>query len=93
MDIVFGADNFLGDVICNKSNGVNSKSHWGNENDNILCYAVKKGKYAFNSKESVCRAPFSDIGLSMHFKHKDEDRRLYRKRTINGKDYGHPQKP
>lgn len=87
MDIIFGVDNFLGDIIWNKSNGVKSKSHWGNENDNILCYAIKKNKHTFNSKEPVCRVSFSDISLSMHFKHKDENGRLYRKRTVNGKDY------
>ncbi|MCS1412083.1 MAG: hypothetical protein M2R45_05286 [Verrucomicrobia subdivision 3 bacterium] len=84
---VFGHRNFLGDIIWNKCNGVKSKTHWGNENDNILCYAINKGKHTFNSTDPVCRTPFSDISISMHFKKTDKQGRHYRERIVNGKSY------
>ena len=87
MDAIFGRKNFLGDIIWNKCNGVKTRTRWGNENENILCYAKKFGKHIFNSEVSDLRVDYSAISLSMHFKNKDKDGRLYRKRTINGKDY------
>ncbi len=87
MDAVFGHKNFLGDIIWNKQNGVKSRSRWSNENDNILCYAVKYRKHVFNHTDAACRKPFSDLSLKMHFKHTDSDGRKFRKRTVNGKGY------
>ena len=87
MDAIFGRASFLGDVIWNKQNGVKAKSQWGKENDNILCYATTLGKHVFNSSDPVCRKPYSDLSLKMHFKHVDSDGRRYRKKTVGGKDY------
>ena len=87
MDAVFGKKNFLGEIIWNKQNGVKTKKSWGNENENILCYAKRYGKHTFNSKESSCRKPFSDMSLQMHFKNKDAEGRLYRERKIGGRSY------
>ena len=87
MDCIFGSKNFIGDIIWNKQNGVKSRTAWGNENDNILCYAKKKGNHYFAHDDPICRIPFSEISLSMHFKHTDDKGRKFRKRTINGRDY------
>ena len=87
MDAVFGREQFLGDIIWNKQNGVKSRTHWGNENDNILAYAKVFRKHVLNADDPACRAPFSDISLSMHFKKRDGSGRRYRERVINGKSY------
>lgn len=87
MDGIFGSKNFLGDIIWNKQNGVKSRSAWGNENDNILCYAKKRGSHYFNTDDPICRVSFSEISLSMHFKNTDAKGRHYRRRRVGGKDY------
>lgn len=87
MDAIFRHKNFLGDISWNKQNGVKSGKGWGNENDNILCYAKKYGAHTFNSKSKRCRKPYADTRLEMHFTNRDESGRLYRERIINGKEY------
>lgn len=87
MDAIFGWKNFIGEIVWNKQNGVKARKHWGNENDSVLAYTKKYGKHILNADEPTCRVPFSDISLSMHFTHQDENGRFYRKRTVNGKDY------
>ena len=87
MDSVFGKRQFLGDVVWNKQNGVKTKKHWGNENDNILCYAKRFGVHTFNNQASSCRKPFSDLSLQMHFNKKDAEGRLYRERKHGNKSY------
>ena len=87
LDSIFGMQNLLGEIVWNKGNGVKSKTSWGNENDNILCYAKKAGTHVFNSNDPVCRKPFADISRSMHFNKVDTDGRRYRERVINGKSY------
>ncbi len=87
MDAVFGKPNFLGDIIWNKRNGVKARTSWGNENDNILCYAKTIKKHTFNIKDPLCRMPYSETSLSMHFKNEDEDGRRYRKEKRGQKTY------
>ena len=87
MDAIFGKNNFLGEIIWNKQNGVKAKRKWGNENENLLCYAKKYGKHVFNVEDPSCRKPFSKMSLEMHFKNKDAEGRLYRERKHKGKSY------
>ena len=86
-DYIFEEKNFLEEVIWNKKNGARTKSSWGHEHESLLCYAKKKGKHVFKSKETTNRIPFSDITLQMHYKHFDKSGRRYRVQTKNGKNY------
>lgn len=87
MDAVFEWRNFLGEIVWNKQNGVKAKRHWGNENDVILCYAADRGKHVFDVVHPLCRKPYADLSLDMHFTHTDEHGRRYRKRRIGSKEY------
>ena len=87
LDAIFGHGNFLGSIVWDKGNGVKSKNRWGNENDDILCYAKKYGSHVFNSKDPSCRKPFAEISTAMHFNKTDKDGRRYRERVVNGKSY------
>lgn len=87
MDAIFNRNNFLGDIVWNKHNGVKTRKRWGNENENILAYSKKFKRHTFNSDIPNCRIPFSEISLNMHFTKQDANGRHYRERTINGKTY------
>ncbi len=87
LDAIFGRRNFVGHIIWNKQDGVKSRTHWGNENDAILCFAKALRRHTFNARDPACRKPFADISLAMHFNKTDGDGRAYRERIVNGKRY------
>lgn len=87
MDAIFESKNFLGEIQWNKQNGVKTRTKWGNENEMIFCYAKKNGSHVFNISDDEFKKPYAKTSLNMHFKKRDKDGRLYRKRTVNGKDY------
>ncbi|MCK6587541.1 MAG: site-specific DNA-methyltransferase, partial [Polyangiaceae bacterium] len=41
----------------------------------------------YNASDPSLREPFAETSLSMHFRHKDEQGRLYRERSIGNKTY------
>ena len=87
LDAIFGIKQFLGEIVWNKQNGVKSRRRWGNENDMLLVYCVRMSKHTFNPDEPMCRRPFAETSLSMHFNARDEHGRRYRERVIRGKKY------
>lgn len=87
MDAIFGRKNYLGSIMWDKGNGSKSKKKWGNEHEDIHCYAHTFGKHTFNVKDPNLRKPYSDLSLEMHFKHLDSEGRRYRKRIVNGNEY------
>lgn len=87
LDAIWGRNNFLGELIWNKQNGVKTRTAWGKENESILCYAKKKGKHTFKPELEINRIPFSKTSIEMHFTHFDSNGRRYRERRVNNKVY------
>ena len=54
---------------------------------NILAYSKEFGRHTFNSGDSVCRVPYSDISLAMNFNKVDDQRRRYKERKFGKKSY------
>lgn len=87
MDAIFGWQQFLGEVIWNKGNGVKGRRRWGNENENLLSYARKFGSHVLNATDADLRIPYAETSLSMHFTNVDDSGRHFRRRIVNGKEY------
>lgn len=59
LDEVFGADNFLNEVIWSYKSGGGSKDRFGRKHDTIFLYAKKQGKHCFNADD--VRVPYSAV--------------------------------
>lgn len=69
MDEIFGAENFINEVVwCYKEREM-SKDKWNRKHDNILFYAKKQGKHNFNCDE--VREEYTET-TRQKFKYKDE---------------------
>ncbi len=84
VDQVFGAENFLNEVIWSYRTGGRSKKWFARKHDSILVWAKHLGKHVFNLQHS---GVFRTDGLKL-----DEDGRPY-KVTKKGRLYFHPQGP
>jgi adenine-specific DNA-methyltransferase len=70
MDEIFGANNFLNEIIwCYKEREM-SKDKWNRKHDNILYYAKKEGKHQFNFNE--VREEYTEATLAK-FKYQDDN--------------------
>ncbi len=84
-DMIFGASNFLNEVIwCYKERGL-SKSNYNKKHDVILFYAKSKGKHIFNYQDITDE--YSAVTLKK-FKYTDEHGRTFRIRGRNVPDAG-----
>lgn len=61
-DSVFGADNFLNEVIWAYDFGGRGKDRWPKKHDNILVYTKEQGKHVFNWND-VDKIPYMAPGL------------------------------
>ena len=82
MDAIFGATNFVNEIIWHYHTGGASKNHFSRKHDIILFYAKNEKKKRFN----VIREPYREDS-TQHFTEVDDDGRRYRVRTIGGRDY------
>ena len=62
LDVLFGRDCFLNEIIWAYDYGARSKSRWPAKHDNILVYVKDPSHYYFNSEE-VDREPYMAPGL------------------------------
>jgi len=67
-DEVFGADNFLNEIVWCYKEAINAKSHWNRKHDNILVY-TKSEDYLFNPDRVL--QPYSETTIKKH-KYEDE---------------------
>ena len=86
LDDIFGKHNFLNEITWAYGAGGNPQSFFPRKHDSLYLY--KKGENnVFNTEPKVMHVPYDKSTLDMHFKKVDENGRLYRKQTVNGRDY------
>lgn len=83
MDEVFGAENFLNEIIWSYSTQGRPENKFPRKHDNILFYVKNAHSYKFNVEE--IKIPYSDEYIKSHFRDKDEQGRVARIRTEAGK--------
>lgn len=82
LDKIFGYENFINEIIWCYSTCGRSASKFSQKHDNILIYS-KNRNYFWNDNEA--RVPYSESYLASHFKDKDDDGNICRKRFDAGK--------
>ena len=78
MDSVFGAENFRNEITWKRFNFHADAKRFGRITDRVLLYS-KSTNYQWNQQ----RTPFKEAYLESHFRHTDEDGRLYRLDNLN----------
>jgi len=73
LDAIFGAQNFLNEVIWKRTGTHSSARRWGPVHDIILCYAKEQGKHTWNREYT----PLDDDHLKRHYRHVNGDGRRY----------------
>jgi len=89
-DKVFGRGAFLGEVIWAPGNGGRGARAFSVTHQTILLYARRaeeKKSVVYRADDPILRESYAKTSLEMHFRQRDEEGRLYRERTINGKTY------
>lgn len=89
-DRVFDRGAFLGEVIWAPGNGGRGGRGFTVTHQTILLYARSakdRRSVVYNAADPALREPFAETSLSMHFRNKDENGRLYRERSIAGRTY------
>ncbi|WP_437958168.1 site-specific DNA-methyltransferase [Sorangium sp. So ce119] len=89
-DRLFGRGAFLGEIIWAPGNGGRGARGFSVTHQTILLYAraaSERGRVVYNASDPALREPYAETSLAMHFKHRDEDGRLYRERILGGKAY------
>lgn len=89
-DQLFGRGAFLGEIIWAPGNGGRGARGFSVTHQTILVYAraaSERGRVVYNAEDPMLREPYAETSLAMHFKHRDEEGRLYRERVIGGKAY------
>ncbi len=86
LDDIFGKQNFLNEISWAYGAGGNPQNFFPRKHDNLFLY--KKGEMnVFNTDPKIMHVPYDKSTIDMHFKKVDENGRLYRKQTVNGRDY------
>ncbi|MFN2145825.1 MAG: DNA-methyltransferase [Anaerolineales bacterium] len=62
LDLIFGRDNFINEIIWAYDYGGRPKNRWPAKHDNILMYVKDAGNYTFN-REDIDRIPYMAPGL------------------------------
>ena len=86
LDDVFGAEHFLNEIIFAYGAGGNPSSYFPRKHDSILWYS-KSNTHTFTTEAPVLRVPYDSSTLKTHFKHRDNQGRLYRDQKIGTKTY------
>lgn len=89
-DRIFERGAFLGEVIWAPGNGGRGGRGFTVTHQTLLLYARSakdRRSVVYNASDPSLREPFAETSLSMHFRNKDEDGRLYRERSIGNKTY------
>lgn len=82
LDEIFGKDNFRNEIIWYYSTLGRPDDRFAQKHDTIFYYG-KSNKVYFNEKEA--RVPYSDEYIKSHFRDKDDDGKVCRKRFDAGK--------
>jgi site-specific DNA-methyltransferase (adenine-specific) len=88
-DAIFGRGAFLGEVIWVPGNGARGKG-LAVTHQTLLFYARRpsdRRRARFFADDPLLREPYAKTSLSMHFKERDADGRLFRERTIGKRTY------
>ena len=85
LDIVFGHNNFRNHIVWCYGIGGTPKKDFPRKHDDIFRYTKSK-IWTFNPKADLLRIPYKEGSLKMHFKHTDENGRVYRQNK-NGRKY------
>jgi site-specific DNA-methyltransferase (adenine-specific) len=89
-DRIFERGAFLGEVIWAPGNGGRGGRGFTVTHQTLLLYARSardRRSVVYNASDPSLREPFAETSLSMHFRNKDEQGRLYRERSIGNKTY------
>lgn len=87
-DGIFGRGAFRGEIIWLPGNGARGKKGPSVTHQTLLVYGRDAGSdCTWNADDPMLREPYAETSQRMHFKHRDEDGRLYRERIVNGKPY------
>jgi len=82
LDEIFGKNNFRNEIIWYYSTLGRPDDRFAQKHDTIFCYG-KSDKTYFNQKEA--RVPYSDEYIKSHFRDKDDEGKLCRRRFDAGK--------
>lgn len=87
-DSIFGMGAFRGEIIWLPGNGARGKKGPSVTHQNLLVYTRDgDSDFTWNADDPMLREPYAETSQRMHFKHRDEEGRLYRERVVNGKAY------
>jgi len=82
LDEIFGKNNFRNEIVWYYSTLGRPDDRFAQKHDTIFCYG-KSDKTYFNQKEA--KVPYSDEYIKSHFKDKDDENKICRKRFDAGK--------
>ena len=89
-DRLFGRGAFLGEVIWTPGNGSRGARGFTVTHQTLLLYvreARERRDVVYNASDPILREPYAATSLEMHFRHRDDEGRLYRERVVNGRSY------
>jgi site-specific DNA-methyltransferase (adenine-specific) len=89
-DRLFGRGAFLGEVVWVPGNGGRGAQRFSVTHQTLLLYARRaeeRDRVVYNADDPTLRESYAETSLQMHFRHQDEQGRLYRERVIKGKAY------
>jgi len=85
LDAVFGAENFLSEVIWKRTGTHSSANRWGPVHDVILFYARARGKQVWNRPYG----PYSAEHMERHYQKEDAEGRRYEHAELTGPGVRH----
>ena len=80
MDGIFGHENFRNEVIWKRTSAHSGSRRWGPIHDTLLFYSASS-KYKWNRN---VYQPYDHEYIGKHYKHQDEQGRLYRRGDLTG---------
>ena len=86
MDEIFGAENFLNEIIWSYGAGGNPANFFPRKHDVIYSY-TKSGQSILHKYLLIVRVPYDDSTLITHYKNIDEQGRRYRLQIKGGREY------
>jgi DNA modification methylase len=87
MDAVFGAQQFLNEVVWKRTGSHSSALRWGPVHDDILCYAKVAGHHVWNRPY----VPLSDKHRQQHYRNADADGRVFTRGELTAPGVRHGQ--
>lgn len=86
MDEVFGKT-MQNEICWGYGAGGNPESFFPRKHDVLFWYAKTTSGHYFNKDGSIVRVPYDESTLKTHFRKRDNEGRLYRVQTVNGREY------